>query len=48
MIIIWDSKLYKQIKLLSGHQDTITRVIWSGSGLLYSCSHDKTIKIWNK
>ena len=31
---------------LSGHSDSVECVVWGGAGLLYSCSRDRTIKIW--
>jgi ribosome assembly protein 4 len=32
---------------ISGHTDSIECVKWGGSGLLYSCSRDRTIKVWS-
>ncbi|KYN99091.1 putative nucleolar preribosomal assembly protein [Plasmodium gaboni] len=38
-------------KILNGHSDTITCILWSGrdteNSILYSSSRDTTIKIWN-
>ncbi|CRG96510.1 nucleolar preribosomal assembly protein, putative [Plasmodium gallinaceum] len=38
-------------KILTGHTDTITCILWSGmndkSARIYSSSRDRTIKIWN-
>ena len=31
---------------LSGHSDSVECVVWGGAGLLYSCSRDRTIKVW--
>jgi ribosome assembly protein 4 len=31
---------------ISGHSDSVECVKWGGNGLLYSCSRDRTIKVW--
>ena len=33
--------------VLSGHKDNVSCVRWGGTGLIYTSSHDKTIKIWD-
>lgn len=30
---------------LSGHADSVEKIIWGGEGLLYSASRDRTIKV---
>lgn len=32
---------------ISGHSDSIECVKWGGNGLLYTCSRDRTIKVWD-
>jgi ribosome assembly protein 4 len=31
---------------VSGHTDSVECVKWGGAGLLYTCSRDRTIKVW--
>ena len=31
---------------ISGHLDSVECVKWGGTGLLYTCSRDRTIKVW--
>lgn len=31
---------------ISGHTDSVECVKWGGAGLLYTCSRDRTIKVW--
>lgn len=31
---------------ISGHLDSVECVKWGGAGLLYTCSRDRTIKVW--
>jgi ribosome assembly protein 4 len=33
-------------RILSGHTMSVTCIKWGGSGLLYSSSQDRTIKVW--
>ena len=33
---------------MAAHSSTVTKVIWGGEGLLYSASHDRSIKVWDK
>ena len=43
----WNTKYWNQGQCettISGHSDSIECVKWGGSGLLYSCSRDRTIK----
>ncbi len=32
---------------MSGHKGSVSCVKWGGTGLIYTASHDKTVKIWN-
>ena len=32
---------------ISGHSDAVECVRWGGNGLLYTCSRDRTIKVWD-
>lgn len=32
--------------LIAGHNESISKVIWSGEDIIYSCSQDKTVKSW--
>lgn len=33
--------------ILSGHKGSVTCVRWGGTGLIYTGSHDKTLRVWN-
>ncbi|XP_065086109.1 protein Notchless-like [Ochlerotatus camptorhynchus] len=43
---IWDVVLGTCIKTVAGHTAPVTAVRWGGSGLLYTSSRDRTIKMW--
>ncbi|XP_071537071.1 notchless protein homolog 1 isoform X1 [Panulirus ornatus] len=43
---IWNTKLGSCEKVLSNHLQSVTALRWSGEGLLYSASQDRTIKVW--
>ncbi|KAH9503883.1 Notchless protein 1 [Bulinus truncatus] len=45
-IRIWDVIAFKTHLIISGHSGHISFVKWGGSDLLYSASHDRTIKVW--
>ncbi|CAL1527907.1 unnamed protein product [Lymnaea stagnalis] len=45
-IRIWDVIAFKTHIIISGHNGHISFVKWGGSDLLYSASHDRTIKVW--
>jgi len=34
------------VRCLSGHVKSVTCLRWGGSGLIYSGSQDRTIKVW--
>ncbi|XP_071443730.1 notchless protein homolog 1 isoform X2 [Hetaerina americana] len=43
---VWDAILGTCLLVLSGHVQGATCVRWGGTGLLYSASQDRTIKVW--
>ncbi|XP_050069760.1 protein Notchless [Anopheles maculipalpis] len=43
---IWDIVLGTCVKVIAGHTAPVTAVRWGGSGLLYTSSRDRTIKMW--
>ncbi|XP_072231269.1 notchless protein homolog 1 [Leuresthes tenuis] len=43
---IWDTVLGRCEKILTGHTQSATCVKWGGDGLLYTSSHDRTVKVW--
>ncbi len=43
---IWDTILSRCLITLSSHTMNVTCLKWGGSGLLYSASQDRTIKVW--
>lgn len=45
-IRIWDTVLCNTTLTISGHTKSVTVVKWGGSGLLYSASQDRTVKVW--
>lgn len=45
-IRIWDTKRSQCHRILSGHTQCVTCIKWGGSGLIYSASQDRTIKVW--
>lgn len=44
---IWDVIGSQSDVVLTGHKSSLTSVKWGGTGLIYTASQDKTIKIWN-
>ncbi|KAI5810176.1 WD40-repeat-containing domain protein [Peziza echinospora] len=46
-IRIWDANIRRIITTLSGHGAAVSCVKWGGTGLIYTASHDKTVKIWD-
>ncbi|KAI3867633.1 hypothetical protein MKW98_006010 [Papaver atlanticum] len=44
---VWDISLRRCVFSLTGHTDAVTCVKWSGEGVIYSSSHDRTIKVWD-
>jgi len=45
-IRIWDVILGQCLRSLTSHTRSITCLKWGGTGLLYSSSQDRTIKVW--
>ncbi|BFZ18984.1 hypothetical protein BsWGS_22022 [Bradybaena similaris] len=43
---IWDVMTFKTHLIISGHNAHISHVKWGGTDLLYTASHDRTIKVW--
>lgn len=43
---VWDIVTYQSIYVLSSHTASVTCVKWGGSGLIYSSSQDRTIRVW--
>jgi len=43
---VWDVVLAQCIRSLTSHTASVTSVRWGGSGLIYSASQDRTIKVW--
>lgn len=44
---IWDTTRRVCSLTMSGHTNSVSCVKWSGSNLIYSASHDKTIRAWD-
>ncbi|XP_059480528.1 notchless protein homolog 1 isoform X2 [Neocloeon triangulifer] len=43
---IWDTVMGNVQRILTSHTMSITCVKWGGSGLIYTSSQDRTIKVW--
>lgn len=46
-IKVWDTTRRVCAATMSGHTNAVSCVKWSGSNILYSASHDKTIRAWD-
>jgi WD40 repeat protein len=47
-IKVWKAKNYELIKTLEGHTDIISHAVFSPNNqYIVSCSHDKTLKVWD-
>ncbi|KAH3900734.1 Rsa4p SCDLUD_003739 [Saccharomycodes ludwigii] len=44
---VWDCTSRTCLYTLSGHTNSVSCVRWSGSNVIYSGSHDKTIRAWD-
>ncbi|XP_016976110.1 WD repeat-containing protein 5 [Drosophila rhopaloa] len=47
LLKLWDVQAGSCIQSLVGHQMGINDVAWSASGILASCSDDKTVRFWD-
>lgn len=45
-IKVWDSSSRLCSMTMSGHTNSVSCIKWSGNNIIYSGSHDKTIKAW--
>ncbi|XP_046966323.1 notchless protein homolog 1 [Vanessa cardui] len=43
---IWDTVTGQTVLSLTGHSKAVTCVKWGGTGLIYTSSQDRTIKVW--
>ncbi|XP_054290100.1 notchless protein homolog 1 isoform X2 [Macrosteles quadrilineatus] len=43
---VWDSVLCRCLRVLTSHTRSVTALRWGGTGLIYSASQDRTIKVW--
>ena len=43
---VWDVTLCQCVRSLSSHTASVSSVRWGGTGLLYTASQDRTIKVW--
>ncbi|KAF4332377.1 component of the u3 snoRNP complex [Fusarium beomiforme] len=47
-LIIYDAHILKPIKVFTHHRDAITGLVFRrGTNQLYSCSKDRTVKVWS-
>jgi ribosome assembly protein 4 len=45
---IWNVLIQHCVLSVAAHSDSITKAIWSGENFIYTCSQDKTIKVWDE
>jgi ribosome assembly protein 4 len=45
-VIIWNIATGQVASTICGHMDSVECVKWGGNGLIYTCSRDRTIKVW--
>jgi len=43
---IWDTVLCQSVMTLAGHMKAVTVVKWGGTGVIYSASQDRTVRVW--
>ena len=43
---VWNARSGECVSVLSQHTDSITGVKWSTSGMIFTSSRDRTIKVW--
>lgn len=46
-IKVWDTTQRSCVMTMSGHTNAVSCVKWSGQNIIYSASHDKTIRSWD-
>ncbi|RVD81082.1 uncharacterized protein DFL_008959 [Arthrobotrys flagrans] len=47
-IVIWDAETLKPLKVFKHHRDSVNGLVFRrGTNQLYSCSSDRTIKLWS-
>jgi len=44
---IWVVNTGRTEHVLSGHKGSVSCVKWGGTGLIYTGSHDKTVRVWD-
>ena len=44
---VWDTTLRVCVMTMGGHTNAVSCIKWSGSNIIYSGSHDKTIRAWD-
>lgn len=45
---IWNILTQHCVLNTAGHEDSITKAIWSGENFIYTASQDKTVKVWEE
>ena len=45
---LWNANTGKIISSTSAHEQSITKTIWSGENVIYTCSEDKLVKIFDE
>lgn len=48
MIKMWHARTRKCLISVQAHDQAVTKAIWGGEGLIYTCSQDKTVKIFDE
>lgn len=43
---LWNISTGRMLAVISGHSDSVECVKWGGTGLIYTCSRDRTIMVW--
>jgi WD40 repeat protein len=47
-VVVWDTHAGRQVALLKGHRDAVTRVVFAPDGrLLATTGKDRTVKLWS-
>ncbi|KAF3146539.1 pre-rRNA processing protein [Orbilia oligospora] len=47
-IVVWDAETLKPLKVFKHHRDSVNGLVFRrGTNQLYSCSSDRTIKLWS-